>query len=265
MRCLSTALASVCLLAPALARAESSSSAYIVFEDLPRDFPVDYLDFALNVNEATDPCGPVNATINNQALPEVGAGTFTTRQEYTFDATWNFACVEAKEQIMSLSINSVSGVAVKDLEISVRFRQTLPMTISSIRGPASMALFGDGDSKAGSEQQLSADKLVAELDEIDTLRARAGEIHRLIRTHERLVAESYGWLRGNVHDFQDCDSIGCFVTSLSRRMTSIGGRPFDSARRRRGRRVWRQQHPNGRVRGQSQRLVDSLEENTADI
>lgn len=245
MRCLSTALASACLLAPALARAESSSSAYIVFEDLPPDFPVDYLDFAFNVNEATDPCGPVNATINNQALSEAGAGTFTTRQEYTFDAAWDFACVEApgatKEQTMSLSINSVSGVAVKDLDISVKFRQAAPMAISSIRGPASMALFGDDDPKADSdEQKLSPAKLVAELDEIDTLRARVAEIHRIIRTHERLVAESYGWVRGHVHHGpKNCDSIGCFVTSLFDKARGLAASLFHNGHGRPPHHRWR--------------------------
>jgi len=154
-------------------------------------------------------CIHPNITINGEPLPREGHGSIALDNGDTVEANWNFGCVtmhaRPDEQVMNLRIESVNTKFIPGLDFAIYFRQTVPITIYDIEGPATMVQrFGTGNrnskpSDGGPTEREMEDDLKEELAKLEFLRSKKHEIQQLIHSKEQRLTDVFGLFPEDTH------------------------------------------------------------------
>ncbi|KAK5653872.1 hypothetical protein OQA88_7796 [Cercophora sp. LCS_1] len=171
-------------LVPVVARAASVVSAGVQLQG-SRD--ADFLSFRLDVYESGEPCG-LNATIGGEPLIAGDASTFTLHDNLQALGQWKTLCM-GEEILLMLSLDSVQGLDIDGVDLTIRLRQIAPVEIFDVAGPAVLThLSNDGDDDGYDSTTNSAlawgslaDDLDEDIADLMFLREMASELEREIQ------------------------------------------------------------------------------------
>ncbi|KAF7546603.1 hypothetical protein G7Z17_g8312 [Cylindrodendrum hubeiense] len=212
------------LLAPALARASSSSLAdpwAIVDLDIPKGHhDVDSLTLRLDLQETEEICGPTKLRINGHTLVQNGEGSGSgfvpVGDDIIMSAHWLFSCVSSNNgpeaKLLRFTIDKLDGEPVKDLDFAMTFRQTTPAVIIELGGAASTDPWAEleysedrphkGNHPHGGDHPHEGhhpgempdpnDELEAQINELELLRLQADDLMDLIHAKEMAIRERLG-------------------------------------------------------------------------
>jgi len=183
-----------------------------------------------DVHESEDACGYSNVTIGGSALPEEGHGALTLGDGVPAVGRWKSICT-GDEQFLLVTIDSIEGNAREGVEFVVRFRQTAPVELLDIAGPATLnpieiKASSLEDVESVDETALTREdvefELAQDFAELDMLRFAVADLEDIIRSKESLVLEMSPPKEVDVDVPETCQGVLCFLKGLFDRVTGLG-------------------------------------------
>ena len=125
-----------------------------------------------------------------------------------------------------MSIDSVQGKAVEGFEFVVRFRQTAPVELLDIAGPASFEPMSADDIEPMADFMLTREFVESELDqdfaELEMLKDLAANLEDAIRGKERFLEAMSEPEDEDGNAPKECHGVLCFLKGLFDRLTGLG-------------------------------------------